>query len=464
MNRRLAIFNWITITLLFMFALNSLAESPILIDVGKAKIKKSLLAFPDLRNFGSKKDRRLKIKLGQEIYSTIRNDLTVSNYFTFIKPEAFLEDTSKVGIRPAPGSPTGFDFSKWKTIGTDFLIRGGYKIIGNKVNLEIYVYYVPQAKLVLGKSYEGPTQTLRKLAHTFSNDMIKKLTGKRGFFNTKIVVASNRGNRRHKEIFVMDWDSFNPQKITNHRSISISPAWSPDGRKIAYTAFAQHKSTKTRNADLFIFDLFAKKRWLVSYRKGINSGAAFMPDGQNLLMTMSRGRTPDIYKIDLQGRVKKRLTNGPRGALNVEPAITADGSKIAFSSNRGGQPMIFIMSSRGGAAKRVTFAGRYNASPSWSPDGTKLAFAGYDDNHFDIFVMDASGHNIVRLTSSRKKNGKWADNEDPTFSPDGRHIMFVSNRTGNHQLYVTDLEGSIEHRITTDKYNYYKPKWSPFLD
>jgi TolB protein len=292
---------------------------------------------------------------------------------------------------------------------------------------------------------------------------MKELTGQRGMFLTKIV-ASRSTLKGQKEIFAMDWDGSNPKQITNHKSIAQSPAWSAEGRAIAYTAFAYHANEKSRNADLFTYELAKGKRWLVSFAKGINSGASFMPDGKNLLLTISSGGNPDIYKISMEGTNKVRLTNGPSGAMNVEPTMSPDGKKIAFSSDRSGRPMIYIMESNGSNPKRITFAGQYNSTPRWSPDSKRIVFAGYDKTHFDLFTMAPDGTNMVRLTSATKPSGKMADNEDPTFSPDGRHILFVSNRTGINQLYIIGVDGENERRITFDRHEYFKPQWSPFLD
>jgi TolB protein len=113
--------------------------------------------------------------------------------------------------------------------------------------------------------------------------------------------------------------------------------------------------------------------------------------------------------------------------------------------------------------KRITFAGQFNSSPAWSPDSKKLAFAGQSDDHFDIFVMNVDGSNMIRLTSAKKSNGRWANNEDPSFSPDGRFVMYTSNRTGKSQIYISTVDGNEERRVTNDNYNYYRPKWSANL-
>jgi TolB protein len=432
----------------------------IYIKAGEASVKKSLMALPEFQYLGTPGLAKNNSKVGKQLLDVLTNDLAVSGYFDFIKPAAFLEDTSKVGLKPISAEEGGFKFDTWKQIGTEFLVRSGYKIVGSELTFETYLYYVPQAKLIFAKSYTANVDDVRVLAHTYANEILKQLTGQKGFFLSRVAAA--RGTLpQQREIFVMDWDGNNSRAITSHHTISNSPAWSVDGKKIAYRSFAYHPAMKSRNADLFTYDIASGKRLLVSYRPGINSGAAFMPDGSHLLLTISSSGNPDIYSMTLDGRTLTRLTNGPRGSLNVEPSPSDDGKKIAFSSDRSGKPMVYVMNSDGSNVKRMTFVGDYNATPKFSPDGKKIVFAGYDKGHFDIFIMDASGDNIVRLTSARKPSGKAADNEDPSFSPDGRLIMFTSNRTGHNQLYVVDPTGENEHRITFDNFDYYKPTWGP---
>ena len=433
----------------------------IYIKVGEAKTKKSLLALPAFNYTGSPSVKHVDV--GTELFRTVSNDLTVSSFFKMIASSAFLENTAKTGVKPHP-EPNGFKFESWKSIGTEFLIRGTYSIAGDNIIFEAFVYQVAQSQLILGKRYRGSKDNVRRIAHTFSNDVVEALTGSKGMFLSRFVAGSDRGGNGFREVFLMDWDGANVEKVTSHKSVSISPAWSPDGSRIAYTAFVQRAKTKTRNADLFIYEIFTGKRWLVSYRQGINSGANFDPDGKHLYLTISQSGTPDIYKMTYDGELVKRMTNGPNGALNVEPSISPDGKKLAFSSDRSGQAMIYIMNADGTNAKRITFAGKYNSTPAWSPDGKKIAFSSFLDNHFDLYVMDSDGSNMVKLSSAKKPSGKWSTNEDPSFSPDGRHIVFVSDRTGNFQIYITNLDGSEERRITNDQYNYFKPKWSKNFD
>ena len=448
-------------------------DSQIYIDVGQAQIKKSLIALPPLLYLGSQPSSGPHVQAGQNLYRVILNDLSVCSFFTFVKPDAFLEDTSKVGLKPAPGAANGFNFQNWKTIGTEFLVRAAYTVVDTDLSLEVYVYHVPTAKLVMGKNYRGSVGTFRRIAHTFSDDLVKALTGKRGMFLTRIVAsrqdqkfAEGVKGAGVKEIYVLDWDGASQVKISSHQSIAISPTWSTKGDKIAYTAFAFHRAQKMRNADLFIFDIPTGKRFLVSYRKGINSGAAFMPGDQNILLTLSQEGSPDIFRMTADGNGLTALTHGPNRSMNVEPAASADGKQIAFSSDRGGRPMVYVMSADGSGARRLTSAGKYNSSPAWSPDGKTIAFAGQDHDHFDIFTMNVDGTNLKRLTNALKPTGKAANNESPSWSPDGRYILFSSDRTGTGtgQLYLVNPDGTNERRITDDHFNWEKPKWSPYLD
>ncbi|UXR65583.1 translocation protein TolB [Bdellovibrio bacteriovorus] len=324
----------------------------IYIKMGEARTKKSLMAFPPLQYSGSPSTASRNQGVGIEIFNTITNDLSVSSYFQFINQSAFLEDTAKTGLMPAPGLPNGFKFQSWSSIGADFLVRAAYSVVGNEVTLETYTYHVPRAALVLGKKYKGPTSSARRIAHTFSNDVLKALTGEEGPFLSRVVVSSDRAGGQSKEIFVMDWDGANSEQVSRHRSIAISPAWSPDGKKIAYTSYVKRVGSKFRNADMLLLDLTTGKRSLISYRQGINSGASFSPDGRNIYLTISQGTSPDIYKMTLDGTLVGKITNGPSGALNVEPNVSNSG-QLAFSSDRAGRPMIYTANGDGSALKRI---------------------------------------------------------------------------------------------------------------
>lgn len=429
--------------------------SRIFIDVGQGKVKRSLIALPP----------PIGLNENDSLYKVIRNDLKASGLFDFINPEAYLENPAEVGLKPSPGSPGGFNYANWKTIGTEFLFRASAVVDRGQIKFQTFVYHVPSMRVVIEKTYVEPLSSNRRLAHTFANDLVESLTGKRGMFLTKIAAArQDDATVSVKEIYVMDWDAANAKALTKDETISSSPSWSFKGDKIVYRQFGMHPKNKTRNADIFIHDLKTAKNSLVSYRKGLNSGAAFLPGDLALVLTMSFEGNSDIYRLAFDGTPPEALTRGPIGALNVEPAVSPDGTRLAFASDRTGNTHIFISGIDGSKPKRITMAGKLNASPAWSPDGKTIAFASDDSGHFDIYTISNDGQNLKRLTDARKSSGRPANHENPSWSPDGRHIVFSSDRTGNSQLYLITADGSNEYRITEDHYNWKTPKWSPYLD
>lgn len=447
------------------FLISSLAQAQTAyIKAGDAKVKKSILAFPFFNNTGSN-NTGAATAAASEVYTTAKKNLDLSTYFQLVANDSYLEDPAKTGLKPVTEDKYGFKFEPLKTIGAEFLIRTGYAVVGKEMTVEMYLYHVGESRLIVGKRYKGNLTQSVTIGHTLSNDIIEALTGKRPPFMSKIAASFDNGNGGAKEIATMNWDGSEFEQVTTHKSVSISPAWSPDGKKLAYSSFTKFVGKPGTRAALYILDLKTNKRVLTSYRPGMNSGAVFAKDGQHVYLSMTMGSgSADIYKIDLQGEIVSRLTKGPAGAINVEPSLSPDGNKIVFSSERGGRPMLYVMNADGGDVKRVTFKGKFNSSPSWSPDGNKIAFAAMDEGNFDIFIMDVDGSNLKRITSAKKANGKAANNEDPSFSADGRYLVYTSDRTGKNQIYISSLDGAEERRVTNDSKSYYRPKWSVNLE
>lgn len=432
------------------------------INVGQAAVKKSVAAILPLQFMGTPAIAKSYTKYQKELQDIIEKDLTIVSYFTLQSPTAFLEDVNK-GLRPYPVDSNGFDFNSWSSIGTEFLIKTGFNVIGDKMTLDTYVYNVPRKELLFGRAYNAPLKDLRGVGHTFCNDLIEKLSGKKAFFLSKFAVSRST-SKGASEIFIMDWDGDNQIQITESRNIAVSPTWSPNGQFISYSLYNHHSKIKARNLDLYLHDLKHKKGTILSAVKGLNTTATFFPDMSGIVMRISPSNgTSDLYRIAFDGSKKQQLTFGPRGAMNVEPAISPDGKKMAYSSDRSGNAMIYIYNFETKETTRLTYAGKYNASPAWSPDGSKIAFAGHVDNHFDIYVIDANGKNLTKVTSAKRANGRAANNEDPSFSPDGRMILYRSDRSGHYQLYTTTVDGKNDYRLTFDKHTYLRPQWSPFL-
>ncbi len=448
---------FLMILALGLLSQNSFSQEP-LIKVGDAKSKKSDLAFPSLNNIGTNKSSST-LKVAADIYNTAKGDLELSTYFNILSPASYLENTADLSPKPKSiDAAGGFKFDTWKTLDAEFLIRATYFIVDNEMTVESFLYNVNQQKLLVGKRYKGNVNQAVQIGHTFANDILETLTGRKGFYLSKFIATFDKSG--YKEVVTMNWDGSNLDTLTSDRSVAISPNWSPDGKSVIYSIYTKKVRSAQQNLTMFIHDIVKGKRTILSNRNGLNSGGSFSPDGKYVYLTISKNGTPNIYKINLKGEEVAQLTRGPAGAMNVEVAVSPDGSKLAFSSDRGGSPMIYTMNSDGSNVQRRTFQGKYNSTPTWSHDGKKLAFAGQTESYFDIFTMDADGGNMSRITSALKKNGRRASNEDPSFSPDGRYIVYTSNRDGRNQIYINDLAGTNEHRVTNDSYNYFKPKWS----
>ena len=418
----------------------ALADTPaITINIGEARTKKSIVAFPTL----------VAANDGQGLLRSVREitmeDLAFSGLFDFLNPAAFVEDPSKAGV--TPGS---FKMTDWSSIGAEFVMKGTGTVDGKNINLEIFLYSTASGKQMLAKRYKAGADSVRKVAHTISNDVMFALTGKKGPFTSKIAFVSDKTGR--KEVYLMDYDGYNPIKLTSRFSHAMAPAWRPDGKQLVFTAVTKNNKN-VRNHNLFEYDLPTGKIEMLSNKQGINSGAAYNPAGNMLALTMSFPGNPEIFTMNPDSKVATRLTNS--FGLDVDPAWSPDGKQIAFVSDRSGRPMVYKMDASGANVQRLTYAGQYNATPTWSPEGNKMAFAGWDAGKFDIFIMNPDGSSIERLTKS------MGNNEDPDFAPDGYFIVYSSNRKGKKNLYITNVDNTVHRQITSDFGNCEAPKWGP---
>jgi len=416
------------------------ADTPY-ISVGTAKVKKTVLAFPDIKTDNSRNS-----PLAKTVLETVTNDLAFMDLFTFLGKSAFVEDTEKAGL-----TPDQFKYTDWSSIGTDFLLKTSLsndEKTGTLV-LEAHLYDIAGAKQVLGKKYFATLSDVKTMAHTLANNVVETLTGLPGIFLTKIAMSCDR--TRKKEIYVMNYDGTEVKQVTHHRSIAFAPAWSPDSSKIVYSLFTKNRAN-IKNIDLYEFSFASNMIRMISNRKGINSGAAFSPDGSKIAMTMSFLGNPEVFVISSSGGPVTRLTKS--FGFDVDPSWSPDGKKMTFVSSRTGMPMVWAMNADGSNPTRLTYAGRYNATPNWSPQNNKLAFAGWIDSSFDIFIMNPDGSKIERLTKGQ------GNNEDPFFSPDGNFIVFSSNRTGQANIYVMNIDGTFVKRLTYGLGNCVAPKWS----
>jgi len=371
----------------------------------------------------------------KEIADVLRFDMTLAGPFSVMPGTGGNNDN---GIRPGD-----FNFAPWKAAGADLLLKSGYRLSGSTLTLEFRLYDVFKEKEIVAKRYTGNIRDLRKIAHTFDDQIMLAITGEKGPFTGKIAFVSNRtGN---KEIYLMDYDGYNVQRLTRNGSINLNPDFSPNGREIIYTSY------KRKNPNLYRRELFTGTEALISSRPGVNITGAYSPDGKRIALTMSKDGNSEIYLISTTGKQLARLTNNQ--AIDVSPAWSPDGSHIAFTSDRLGRPQIFVMKADGGDLRRLTTSGAYNDRPRWSPKGDRILYCRMEGGGFHIYAINPDGSGDTRLTSE-------GSNEHPRWSTDGRFITFSSKRGGKEAIYLMRADGSGQTKVSRGNAGDSHPTWS----
>jgi TolB protein len=335
------------------------------------------------------------------------------------------------------------DFVPWLSAGFDLLVRSEYSLKDERLTIEFRLFDVINRKLITAKRYLGAAKDLRRFSHSFADEILRAITGEKGVFTTRIAyVSSQTGN---KEIYVMDWDGYNPLPLTKNGSINLNPDFSPDGREIIFTSY------KRGNPDLYRRSLSNTAEVALSRRKGLNITGSWSPDGSKIALALSKDGDAEIYTLNKDGGHPARLTISP--ALDLYPAWSPDGKQLAFVSDRLGKPQIFLMNADGGDARRLTTSGNYNVNPRWSPKGDRIAYSRMTNGGFNIFTVAPDGSSDTQLTID-------GNNENPSWSADGRFICFSSKRSSGVGVYVMRSDGTGQTIITQGKGAYFQPVWS----
>jgi TolB protein len=261
------------------------------------------------------------------------------------------------------------------------------------------------SEVVLSKNYSGSP---RMAAHQFVDDIVQALTGHKGIATSTIAFVSNRSGR--KEIYLADYDGSNGRQLTHDNALSVSPALTPNGRRLAYTGY------QAGYADIYVVDLATGARVRLVKFPGTNSGARFSPDGNLLACTVSKDGNPELYVVGLNGGAR-RLTH-TRGAESC-PSWSPDAAEIIYSCDESGAPQLYRISSNGGSGRLVPTGFGYCTEPSWSPDGQRLVFNIRSGGGFSIAVMDLNGGG-ARIV---------AQGENPVWGADSRHIVYSTGST-----------------------------------
>ncbi len=378
--------------------------------------------------------------IAREFLQVLEGDLELSGLFDLVDPASFMGDADKLGLRR-----TEIDFYQWRMLGAEALIKGGYRRDGDRLTIELRLYDVITQRLLSGRRYAGKAKAVRKIAHTFADQILKSLTGEKGPFATKIAYISKRSG--NKELYMMDVDGHQPVRLTNHRSIVLNPDFSPNRKELIFTSY------RNDNPDLFRKEVYTGRESRVSLKPGLNIGGRYSPDGREIALTLSKDKNSEIYLIGTDGTIHRRLTN--HYGIDVDPSWSPRGDKIAFVSDRRGNPNVFIVDVRSRDVTRLTYEGKYNATPAWSPKGDRIAFSRLDEGVFNIFTIRPDG------TDERQVTFGDGSKEHPRWSPDGRFLVYSLDQRGSGKsIWVMRADGTGARQISPLGENDSHPAWS----
>ncbi|MEO8276394.1 MAG: Tol-Pal system beta propeller repeat protein TolB [Thermoanaerobaculia bacterium] len=372
---------------------------------------------------------------------TLRRDLDKSGIFR-------LQEAEELSVLSLTGN-LDHDADQYRSLGAEMLLQNEVKLDGDRLVIEGRLIDLASRQPIVGKRYRGTYDLARRMAHTFADEIILYLTGKRGIALTSIAFSSDRDGE--KEIYLMDYDGFDQRRITGHRSISMSPAWSPTGDVLSYVSFFGGDGPA-----IYLADIQSGRKSPVITSGSLNTSPTFSPDGKRMAFARGIGANIEIFTCRRDGSDLRQLTSSP--GIDTNPAWSPNGNEIAFTSSRSGSPQIYVVDSEGTNLRRITFEGEYNDGAAWSPDGTRIAFATRaQQNRFDLSMVD-----LVTLAAQRLTDGNGS-NESPAFSPDGRRIAFSSTRAGGVQIFIMEARyGAPAEQVTFEGANR-APDWSGYL-
>jgi TolB protein len=375
--------------------------------------------------------------LPESLTQVVRADLERSGLFRII-------DTA--GVSPVPTEPSQVRFADWTAKNADYLAIGVVvPAPDGRLTVRVrLIDIVKQAELASFAYTMAPALT-RVTAHRTADEIYSKVTGERGFFNTKIAYVKKSGARF--DLIVADYDGQNEQSALTSREPIISPEWSPDGSRLVYVSF------ENRKPQIWVHEVYTSKRTLVGNFRGSNSAPAWSPDGRELAVVLTLSGASQIYTVPAAGGEPRRLTTS--SGIDTEPVYSPDGSSIYFTSDRGGGPQIYRMPAGGGEARRVTFKGAYNVSPKVSPDGKSLAYVSRNNGLFQVATLDLASGQEQTLTDTVK-------DESPSFAPNGKLILYATEVGGKGVLAAVSTDGRVKQRLSVTAADAREPAWGPF--
>jgi TolB protein len=415
------------------------AAAVLKLDVTQGNVQPMPIALPDFIG-GTQADS----EIARNVTGIIANNLRRSGLFAPIDPAAYLEQISNPDAVPR--------FPDWRAINAQALVTGRVVRQGDgRLRTEFRLWDVFAGQQQAGQQYFTSLDNWRRIGHIISDAIYERLTGEKGYFDTRIVFVDESGpkERRVKRLAIMDQDGASVRYLTRGEDLVLTPRFSPSTQEITYMSFGQG------DPRVYLLNIETNQREIVGNFPGMTFAPRFSPDGQRVIMSLQQGSNSNLFVMDLRSRATTRLTQAP--AIDTAPSYSPDGQRISFESDRGGSQQIYVMAATGGAAQRISFGEGSYSTPVWSPRGDAIAFTKQYQGKFGIGIMRTDGSGERLLTEG-------FHNEGPTFAPNGRVIMFFREGSGaaGPSLYSVDITGRNEQRIPTPSFAS-DPAWSPLL-
>ncbi len=413
-------------------AFSGAAMAQVRVDITQGRVAPMPIAISDFVGDG---------EVAVQISNLVENDLRRSGLFAPIEKAAFIERITN------PDQPPRF--GDWRIINAQALVVGRVVNQGGRLRAEFRLWDVFGGQQLDGQQYSAAPQDWRRIAHKIADAIYQRITGEKGYFDTRIVFIEESGpkEKRVKRLAIMDQDGYGVRHLTRGEDLVLTPRFSPSSQQVTYMSFAGG------NPRVYLLDIETGQRSLVGNFPGMTFAPRFSPDGRSVVLSLQEGGNASIYVMDLGSKQTRRLTEG--SAIDTSPSFSPDGSQIVFASDRGGRPQLYVMGAGGGGAQRISFGeGSYN-TPVWSPRGDYIAFTKQSQGQFSIGVMRPDGSGERLLTSGYH-------NEGPTWAPNGRVLMFFRDQGGGPKLFSIDITGYNEQPVPTQAFAS-DPAWSPPL-
>ncbi len=389
-----------------------------------------------------------KENIGEDISSVVENNLKSSGLFNPLKKEAFLQKPDIAHLKPR--------FEDWSLIKAQALITGEVKYDNEKLRVEFRLWDVLAGKEMMALAFTTVPDNWRRVGHIITDKVYQRLTGEKGYFDTRIIYVSEEGPKtnRVKKLAIMDQDGFNTKYLTLGNELVLTPRFNPTNQMVTYLSYFKNLPR------VYLLDIETGVQEVVGDFPGMTFAPRFSPDGKKIIMSFAKDGNSDIYTMDLENRIVEKITNHP--SIDTSPSFSPDGKYICFNSDRSGYQQIYVMKSDGSKVKRISFGKGLYGTPVWSPRGDLIAFTKLHKGKFYIGVMRVDGSGERLLTENYYQ-------EAPSWSPNGRVLIFYRETKSDSEgkgfsakLWSIDLTGYNERLVDTET-DASDPSWSSLL-